>query len=646
MTPTGSRPSEPPLPGIAAAILQAAAEARIGLVVTVADGTDWRREFVSEAAAAALGYSREEMLALPANAYFRPEALAAVQRWRESLRKGEDVPRVIETELAHRSGAALPVRLAASETTLDGLRASVDFFFVTAEQQATERALRQSEQRFRQLVETAPDAVVVLDGEGLVYCNPAHLKLVGYESFDQLAETPSSARLHPDDVAVAFERIRRTKAGERLPPGELRLARSDGRFVPVEVVEMRVEWDGKPAVLSFLRELSQRRQLQSELVQTDRTTAIGTLAAGVAHEINNPLAYVLLNLQYLLRELPRLHGDPARLQQLLDRLGEARHGVERVSTIVRDLRAFSGTAEEEERGAVDMRLVLGSAIKVAKNQIEQRGRLVEELDDDIPAVHANAARLEQVFLNLLVNAAQALPTGQKERHTVTVSLGVDDNGSVVAQVGDTGAGIAPGLLDRVFDPFFTTKPVGIGTGLGLPICHSIITALGGEIGVTSGLGKGTTFRVVLPAYRETDAPPRRSLTPPAMVPHEHRPRVLVVDDELPVASMLGRVLGDEYDVQLTTTGREALELLLVEPSFDVVLCDLLMPGMSGMDLYRQLQRQRPGSEERLVFMTGGAFTPRASEFLATVSNPRIEKPFDLHKMRHLVRRLCEKPGDS
>jgi DNA-binding NtrC family response regulator len=117
--------------------------------------------------------------------------------------------------------------------------------------------------------------------------------------------------------------------------------------------------------------------------------------------------------------------------------------------------------------------------------------------------------------------------------------------------------------------------------------------------------------------------------------------VLVIDDELPVASMLGRVLGDEYDVQLSTSGREALDLLLGEMGFDVVLCDLLMPGMSGMDLYRKLSTQRPGAEKTLVFMTGGAFTPRAAEFLATVPNPRIEKPFDLHKMRRLVRDLCK-----
>ena len=640
MTPTGSSTGGPPLRGIATAIMQAASQARVGVVVTVADGPGGRREFVSEAAAKLLGYTAEEMLTLPVYSQFPPDKLAEVERWREQLARGEDVPQALETELLHKSGGRVPVRLTASDTTLDGQPASVDFFFDTGQRRRAELALRRSEQRFRQLVEAAPDAVVVVNQDGLVFVNPAQLRLVGYDSFEQLAAVPLSQRLHPDDAAAVQARIRSITAGARLPPRELRLRHRDGHFVPVEAVDMRVEWDGKPAMLSFVRNLSERRQMQTQLVQTDRTTAIGTLAAGVAHEINNPLAYVLLNLQYLLRELPRFDGSPSRLEQLIDRLDEARHGTERVSTIVRDLRAFSRTSEDEQ-SAVDLRLVIGAAVKVAESQITARAKLVEDFAEGVPAVCANAARLEQVFLNLLTNAAQALPEGNKELQTVRVSLRVDDTGKVVAEVADTGAGIAPELLDRVFDPFFTTKPVGVGTGLGLPICHSIVTALGGEIKVESTLGKGSVFRVVLPAHLEKAGQPRRSLTPPRPPSTIRRARVLVIDDELPVASMLGRVLGDEYDVQLSTSGREALDLLVARNQFDVVLCDLLMPGMSGMDLYRQLQVQRPGMEERLIFMTGGAFTPRASEFLATVPNARIEKPFDLHQMRRLVRTLSE-----
>jgi CheY-like chemotaxis protein len=207
---------------------------------------------------------------------------------------------------------------------------------------------------------------------------------------------------------------------------------------------------------------------------------------------------------------------------------------------------------------------------------------------------------------------------------------------VAVEITDNGAGIDPLLVDRVFDPFFTTKR-GVGVGLGLPICHSIITGLGGEIKVESQIGRGTAFRVVLPAEAALPSPQRRA--PPApKIEGSRRLRVLVVDDELPLASMLSRVLSDEHDVEVTTHAKEALALLQSRP-FDVVLCDLLMPVMSGMDLYRELKLQRPGLAARVVFMTGGAFTPRAAEFLASVPNPCVEKPFDLNAVRRLVHQL-------
>jgi CheY-like chemotaxis protein len=241
---------------------------------------------------------------------------------------------------------------------------------------------------------------------------------------------------------------------------------------------------------------------------------------------------------------------------------------------------------------------------------------------------------------------QALPQGQPELNQIRVVAYADSTGRVTVEVSDTGVGIPAELIGRVFDPFFTTKPAGLGTGLGLPICHNIVTSLGGEITVESELGRGTVFRVSLQAART--APLSEKITPPpfAAVSEAGAPRgkILVVDDELPVAAMLSRVLADEHDVQVRTSGEEALELLLGPETFDVVICDLLMPGMSGMELYAQLAAQRPTLEQRVVFMTGGAFTPRAAEFLSRVPNARIEKPFNLHKVRLLVRELVPRGG--
>jgi CheY-like chemotaxis protein/anti-sigma regulatory factor (Ser/Thr protein kinase) len=281
--------------------------------------------------------------------------------------------------------------------------------------------------------------------------------------------------------------------------------------------------------------------------------------------------------------------------------------------------------------------VLFGAIKVARSQLMDRGQIVEILED-VPTVRGNASRLEQVFLNLLVNAIQALSGNLPEANVIRIRVVRSGDQTVVVEISDTGIGIAPEHLDRVFDPFFTTKPVGLGTGLGLPICHSIITKMGGSISVSSEVGRGTTFQVRVPVDREVQALSIRTPTPPPARSPD-RAKVLVVDDELTVVSMLSRILTEEHNVEIATSAETALELI-DRSDFDVVLCDLLMPNMSGVDLYEEVLRRYPGFQKRIVFMTGGAFTPRAAQFLARVDNPRIEKPFDMKSLRRLVRDMA------
>ncbi len=507
-----------------------------------------------------------------------------------------------------------------------------------------ERAPWATERRFLRLIEIARDGIVIIRPrvDRIVYANESTVRGAGYSSRAEFLAVPASEHVHPDDrdsLRAAFELL---LAGQhRTHTQAIRILRRDGGCYELDTVSVRADWEGEPSVVTIGRDLNPRRQLQTQLVQADRLAAAGTLAAGVAHEINNPLAYVLLNLQYLLRELPRAGDDPGRLEQLLARLREAHHGAQRVGTIVRDLRDFSAP-EPQQLGPVDLRRVIAAALKVAHNQLEGRARVLEEYEP-VPPVQGSAPRLEQVFLNLLINAAQALPPERAEQNQIRVTLRSHGEAEVVAEIADNGAGIAPDLLGRVFDPFFTTKPVGLGTGLGLPICHSIISGLGGVITADSEAGRGTVFRVALPTSSRLAK--RRTATPfPFAAPHAPRVRVLVVDDELPVAAMLSKLLAVEHEVCISTSAREALELMLGPEPFDVVLCDLLMPGMSGMDLHRQLAELRPGLEERFVFMTGGAFTPRATEFLARVGNQRLEKPFDLAQVRRMVRKLGARFG--
>jgi signal transduction histidine kinase len=245
--------------------------------------------------------------------------------------------------------------------------------------------------------------------------------------------------------------------------------------------------------------LRQLQTMQAQLIFTDRLASMGRLAAGVGHEINNPLAYVLSNLHFVNKELDRTQGAPSEedRKELLTAIKEARDGAERVRVIVQDLKTLS-RPDDVGGGRADLKEVVRAAAKIASHEIRRRARLVEELDE-LPPVLGNASRLGQVFLNLLINAAHAIPEGNVDRNEIRVQGRLEPSGHVVVEIRDTGCGIPAENLDRIFEPFFTTKPVGEGTGLGLSLVHSILSALGGTITVDSQVGRGTTFRISLTA---------------------------------------------------------------------------------------------------------------------------------------------------
>ena len=253
---------------------------------------------------------------------------------------------------------------------------------------------------------------------------------------------------------------------------------------------------------------------------------------------------------------------------------------------------------------------------------------------EVPPVDANEARLGQVFLNLLVNAAQAIPEGQANVHEVRVETYADEKGNAIVEIGDSGVGILAQDLPCIFDPFFTTKGDDGGTGLGLAISLGTIRGLGGDIQVTSARGTGSTFRVTLPPAKPGRVGPPSSHDLRTLP----RQRVLVVDDEPLVAEAIARSLSEENDVDLVTSARQALERIHGGQHYDLLLCDLMMPVMTGMDLYADIVRTEPKLASRMVFMTGGAFTSRARAFIDSVVNPCLEKPLDMNRVRQLIAR--------
>jgi PAS domain S-box-containing protein len=474
------------------------------------------------------------------------------------------------------------------------------------------------------------------------YVNPSMCALLGYPDPAELLRRPWMTLVERVDQARVEQRQRELLRGRNLGFNLTRWMRRDGTHVPVEVSAALVDFEGEPSILVVGRDLTERTQLQERLALADRMASIGTLAAGVAHEINNPLSYVMLSLELIAAELRALPAEATneRLRQLAEIVGGAHKGTERIRQVVRALKTFS-RADEERRVRLDVRPVLDVSADITNNQIQHRARLTKSYGD-VPDVLADEARLGQVFINLLVNAAQAIPEGHVDQNEIRVVTRTSSSGDVVIEVRDSGQGISAEVLPRIFDPFFSTKEVGEGTGLGLAICHGIVSTLGGDIAATSAPGGPTVFRVTLPAAKPLEAPPvapaaQRPSEKPG--PAERRSHVLVIDDDPMVALACRMALESEYDVITSSSGRDALDRISRGERFDAIVCDLLMPEITGMELYSELGRIAPDQVPRLVFMTGGAFTPAARTFLEGLSTQPIAKPFTTEQLREAVRRV-------
>jgi PAS domain S-box-containing protein len=491
------------------------------------------------------------------------------------------------------------------------------------------RLMREAAEVFRDLIEKAPDALVIVRGEHLLFVNPALVSSLAYQSAAELCGRKLIDLVEASGREKMAQLVRAAEQGEPARPLEARFLRRDGELATLEVSPgPLVRFEGAPATLLMARDVTERKKMEGRLLLADRMASVGVLASGVAHEINNPLTYVITNLELARAQLGQ-HGEG--FEPILGRVSKALEGAERVRVIVRHLKTFS-RADEERLGPVDIREVLETSIAMAGNEIRHRARLTRELEP-VPAVRANEGRLAQVFLNLLVNAAQAMPEEQLEAGEIRVRSRTEPGGWVVVEVEDTGTGIAPEHLGRIFDPFFTTKPVGKGTGLGLSISHGIVSGLGGTIDARSELGKGTCLRIALPACAEA-APRVERRAPPTAVCG--RARILVVDDEPDVGEALELALEPEHEVLSVQEGRGALARLAAGDRFDLIFCDLMMPGMSGMDLFGEISRLVPEQAERMVFITAGAFTPWSREFLCKVPNPCLEKPFRLESLQATV----------
>ncbi len=496
-------------------------------------------------------------------------------------------------------------------------------------EQRTEE-LHRLEREHRRLVDDLPVIVYAADATGrCTYVSRAIERLLGYTP-EEIYAMPDFSALNVDEVprdygsrAAGFER-------------DFRQRRKDGREVVMRYTG-RVLADAAGRVIGsegFGVDVSVERDAQHKLLLADRLAALGMLVAGIGHEINNPAAYVSLGVQQIARHLRGAslkspEEQRASFDRVLPILDDVAAGVHRIAEIVSELKLFSRNPDVEAPGPVDLNGLVRSAAALVQAELRSRARLRLELGA-LPPAPGSWARLSQVALNLLINAAQAIAPGASGDNEVVVNTRCVDS-EVRIEVRDTGCGIAAPALQRIFDPFYTTKPVGEGTGLGLAISYDIVRRLGGTLSVESEVGRGSRFIIALPHVAAAVLAPASATVAPAGPTGS----VLVVDDERPLASAIARELGGQMQVELVHSGGEALRAL-GRTYFDAVLCDLRMPDLSGAEVYRRTHARDRGQAERFVFLTGAAGAVGEAEFLQQVGRPVLEKPFAMAELWRAV----------
>jgi len=369
----------------------------------------------------------------------------------------------------------------------------------------------------------------------------------------------------------------------------------------------------------------QVERLQDALVRTERLASVGQLAASVGHELNNSLSYVTANVEYLSSAMK----DAAREHK--DALADTLVGARQIGRIVQDLRAF--TQQRPGEGTCDPARVAEEAVRFTHGAVKRHA--VVAIDAvPTPAVALDPQRLGQVLINLLINAAQAMPPERSRAGEGRITVRVRSGERVEIDVEDNGCGMSEETRAHLCEPFFTTKPVGVGTGLGLFVTLGIIRACGGSIEIDSAVGGGTTVRLRLPIATER----RKTTKPPARGP-SGEPSVLVVDDDEPIGRSITRQLSD---CRVTTVHRAtaALDALEQGDRYDVVICDLAMPDRNGDELYEEVRRRWPAIADRFLFITAGATTPELADFAEAFGSRTLAKPLDTGALRVRVQEIA------
>ncbi len=504
---------------------------------------------------------------------------------------------------------------------------------VTNEQLQQEIAERkQAEEEFENIFNLSPDMVGVFTTEGrLIKVNPSWETILGYKT-EELLKMGWTLLVHPDDVERTQKEVEGQLKGSPVVSFINRYKCKDGSY---KTLEWQATFAKEGIVYATARDITKRKemeeienQLQQELNLASRLATVGEMSSGIAHEINNPLTGVIgFSERLMKKELP---DDIRKDVNIIN------EGAKRIADITNRMLTFA-RQNKPERTLVNINDVIETTLAIRGYEMESSNiKVITQLASDVPLTFTDAGQLQQVFLNIILNAEMEMNLAHGKGNLTVKTERIDN--TIRVSFEDDGPGISKKNIDRLFDPFFTTRDPDKGTGLGLSICYSIVKQHDGKIYARSRLGKGATFFVELPIVTKEEQ--LKMAEPTAGIPETpSRARILVVDDDTIIQEFLTEILREEgHEVEIVENGKDALDRL-GSGDYDVILLDIKLPGMSGIELYKYMQKAVKPLARRVVFITGDVMSDDTMGFIKSSGTPYITKPFDAEHLKKEIARI-------
>lgn len=483
-----------------------------------------------------------------------------------------------------------------------------------------------SEYRYRAVMENASCGIFIFNQSGIILDLNKKTEIIFGQPRDQVIGKDFKTFVVSMERSYADLQIEKLLIEKSIGPNLGHFQQANGEVRDVEYSAVYIDNLEEKFIFCILNDITERNKLRAQTMLSDKLATIGSMATGIIHEINNPMSWILTNLSYLRDKINMLKTENLRQTDIIPKLeeviGESIQGADRINDIIHELKGFARD-DQDDIALLDVHDAIQSAIHMAQPQYKNITSIDMDFADNIPLIMLTHSKLQQVILNLIMNAVQSMDIVNFKKNSIQIQTRFIMN-SVHIDIADTGKGISKNYMKKIFEPFFTTKPVGIGTGIGLSICYDIIKNFGGEITVESVEGVGTTFHITLPIQIRVSN--QKDILSPKIKPLV-RKRILVVDDEPIILAKMDRILSSYHDVS-TCDSRTAVDFLITQQMpFDIIITDLCMPDVSGVDLYRSANKVNADIGKKFIFMTGYPLGSPETELLKNIKNICLEKPF-------------------